>query len=105
MARLLFIFDLDGTLVDSVGDLATAVNLTRAGFGLGPIPVETVAGYVGNGIRTLMERALRDQPGADLDQAADLTLHLAGSTHGAGQSWTIPIPPEPSRPVAMASNR
>lgn len=41
---------------------------------------------------------------ADLDQAADLTLHLAGSTHGAGQSWTIPIPPEPSRPVAMASN-
>lgn len=40
---------------------------------------------------------------ADLDRATDVTLHLAGSTHGAGQSWTIPIPPEPSRPAALAS--
>lgn len=70
--RKLFIFDLDGTLVDSAGDLATAVNLTRAGFGLGPIPVETVAGYVGDGIRMLMTRALQELPGADLDRAVNL---------------------------------
>jgi hypothetical protein len=41
---------------------------------------------------------------ADLDRATDAVLHLAGSTHGAAQSWSIPIPPEPSHPVAMASN-
>ncbi len=69
MASQLFIFDLDGTLVDSVGDLATAVNLTRAEYGLGPVSIQTVAGYVGDGIRVLMERALQDKPDADLDQA------------------------------------
>jgi hypothetical protein len=41
---------------------------------------------------------------ADLDRADNLTLHVVGSTHGAEQSWTIPIPPEPSRPAMMASN-
>lgn len=41
---------------------------------------------------------------ADLDRATDLTLHLAGSTQGAEQSWKIPIPPEQSRPVTMANN-
>jgi phosphoglycolate phosphatase len=65
-------FDLDGTLVDSVGDLATAVNLTRADFGLSPITVEQVARYVGDGIRTLMVRSLHDLPGADIDRAVSL---------------------------------
>jgi phosphoglycolate phosphatase len=72
VTRQLFIFDLDGTLVDSVGDLATAVNLTRAEMGLGPITVETVAGFVGDGIRLLMTRALSDQPGADIEHAVCL---------------------------------
>ena len=40
----------------------------------------------------------------DLDRADNLTLHVVGSIHGAEQSWTIPIPPEPSRPATMASN-
>ncbi len=40
----------------------------------------------------------------DLDRADNLTLHVVGSTHGAEPSWTIPIPPEPSRPATMASN-
>lgn len=79
MARLLFIFDLDGTLIDSVGDLATAVNLTRAEFGLGPVSVDQVAGFVGDGIRLLMTRALNDCPGADIDRAVSLqkTYYLA----------------------------
>jgi phosphoglycolate phosphatase len=72
VASKLFIFDLDGTLVDSVGDLAAAVNLTRAEFGLGPVSVQTVGGYVGDGIRVLMARALQDKPGADLDRAVRL---------------------------------
>lgn len=39
----------------------------------------------------------------DIDRAAAVTLHVVGSTHGAAQSWVIPIPPEPSRSTAMAS--
>ncbi len=85
MSRILFIFDLDGTLVDSAGDLTTAVNLTRAEFGLGPISVETVAGYVGDGVRLLMARALRELPGVDLDRAvaaqkAHYLAHLCEKT-------------------------
>ncbi len=52
------LFDLDGTLVDSRQDLATAVNLTREEAGLPALPVDVVAGYVGEGVRTLVARAM-----------------------------------------------
>jgi len=55
-------FDLDGTLIDSRQDLTTAVNLLRRNYDLPPLPVETVTGYVGDGIRVLVERSLRGYP-------------------------------------------
>lgn len=54
----LFIFDLDGTLIDSKLDLALAVNATRAQFGLGPLPHEQIFGYIGAGAPMLVRRAL-----------------------------------------------
>lgn len=74
MKRQLFIFDLDGTLIDSREDLATAANLMRAHYGLAPLPVETVSRYVGNGVRKLVERALQGFR-ANLDEA--VALHRA----------------------------
>lgn len=56
------VFDLDGTLVDSCPDLATAVNRMRAGHGLEPLTLQAVAGMVGEGARVLVERALADAP-------------------------------------------
>jgi phosphoglycolate phosphatase len=61
-------FDLDGTLIDSRADLATAVNLTRADYGLAPLATDTVAGFVGDGIHKLVERAFHDHP-VDLREA------------------------------------
>src|SRR3990167_1748862 len=59
LARLrLFIFDLDGTLIDSKLDLALAVNATRAAFRLGPLPHEQIFGYIGDGATLLGRRAL-----------------------------------------------
>ena len=58
----LLIFDLDGTLIDSVGDLTTAVNRLRADYDLAPLPASTVGRYVGNGVRKLVERALQGHP-------------------------------------------
>ncbi len=57
-----FLFDLDGTLVDSAADLGTAVNLLRAEQDLEPLDLPTVRRYVGDGARMLVTRAL--PPGA-----------------------------------------
>jgi phosphoglycolate phosphatase len=58
MTPKLLIFDLDGTLIDSRADLATAVNLMRAHYHLGPLPLDTVTTFVGNGVGMLVTRAL-----------------------------------------------
>ena len=55
-------FDLDGTLIDSRADLATAVNLTRRDFGLPELPSGRVISYVGEGLRLLVARAMPEQP-------------------------------------------
>jgi len=70
MKRQILIFDLDGTLIDSRQDLATGINLMRRHYGLGPLPVETVAGFVGEGVRNLVSRSLQDAARTlDLDEA------------------------------------
>lgn len=74
---MLFIFDLDGTLIDSRADLTTAVNLVRNHHGLPPLPVNVVAGYVGEGIRVLMELALAGS-GADIAVAVKLQKKFYG---------------------------
>ncbi|MDQ7987575.1 phosphoglycolate phosphatase [Pseudomonas sp. G34] len=54
----LVMFDLDGTLVDSVPDLATAVDRMLRELGREPVGVECVRQWVGNGARVLVRRAL-----------------------------------------------
>jgi phosphoglycolate phosphatase len=54
------VFDLDGTLIDSRRDLATAVNRLRDELGLGPLRVDQVETMVGEGARILVTRALAD---------------------------------------------
>ena len=58
MKTRLAIFDLDGTLVDSIGDLAVACNTALALRGLPQHSYEAYCGFVGNGIMRLVERAL-----------------------------------------------
>ena len=81
----LAVFDLDGTLVDSAQDLATCINMTRATYGLAPLTVKTVAGYLGCGIRDLMTKSLSDMDEPDLDdalkkQAGFYAEHLTDAT-------------------------
>lgn len=51
------IFDLDGTLVDSLRDIATLMNETLAAHGLPMHPIEAYARFVGSGVTVLAERA------------------------------------------------
>lgn len=56
------LFDLDGTLIDSRDDIAWAVNLTRQDFGLAPLSADAVISCVGEGVRTLIQRAIPERP-------------------------------------------
>ncbi len=64
------LFDLDGTLVDSIDDLTASANHTRASYGLPPLDRQTVRSYVGDGARKLLERTFGDAAASiDLDDA------------------------------------
>lgn len=52
------LFDLDGTLIDSVADIASAVNLSLARRGYRTFETAEIAQMVGAGARTLIERAM-----------------------------------------------
>lgn len=52
------LFDLDGTLVDSLADIGGAVNHALASHGLPVHPIEAYRSFVGEGVRRLVERAL-----------------------------------------------
>ena len=53
----LFVFDLDGTLVDSRRDIADSANVLLETCGARPLPEATIGGMVGNGAATLVARA------------------------------------------------
>ena len=62
-------FDLDGTLVDSIHDLAAAANAMRAALALAPLPAERVETYVGDGSASLVARTLLDAKAAEPDDS------------------------------------
>lgn len=73
-APRLVLFDLDGTLVDSVGDLSAAANATLADLDRPAVSVEDVRRFVGNGIDALVHRCLtgsmdRPAPATDFTEA------------------------------------
>lgn len=81
MARLsgvrCLVFDLDGTLIDSARDLATAVNemLARLAPGSAPLTDEEVRSFVGDGARKLLERGiLARELGLSLERALPVFL-------------------------------
>ncbi len=54
----LLIFDLDGTLVNTLADITASVNFVLQKMGRQPVPSDTVRQYVGDGVEMLLARAL-----------------------------------------------
>lgn len=81
MARGAIVFDLDGTLVDSVPDLAVAANAMLAEVGQGPLDLPTVTSFVGHGIPNLVRQVIAHlglDPAGEADlQASMLRNYLA----------------------------
>jgi phosphoglycolate phosphatase len=79
------IFDLDGTLIDSVTDLANSVNHTLAAIGLPTHTREEIRRFVGDGVQQLIKRALGQSHLEKFDKAFGIfmdhyDLHCTGNT-------------------------
>ena len=61
MKKHLVIFDLDGTLLDTVADIAMATNHALSTLGFPTHSEETIKNFVGNGVSKLLERALPEE--------------------------------------------
>jgi phosphoglycolate phosphatase len=102
------IFDLDGTLVDSFADIATALNLTRAHYGLPPLPQEAVRAQVGSGSEHLVHELVPGPP-ERLPEALRLYLEHYDA-HALEQTRPLPGVAEVlqhyrGRPLAVVTNK
>ena len=66
-------FDLDGTLLDTLGGLTQSLNAARRMNNLEPQTEEQVRSFIGNGVTKLIERSLTADPG---DYSEELKLRL-----------------------------
>jgi len=70
-------FDLDGTLIDTMGDLSAAVNLMLSMLGARELPEPRVRALVGNGVEQLVLRALTESVGNTPTHSAQRSAALA----------------------------
>lgn len=89
------IFDLDGTLLNTLDDLAAAGNHTLQAMGFAPRPVDDYRTLVGNGIPVLVQRML--PPGHKGDASQALALQLFRRYYSAHKAdATAPYPGIPA---------
>ncbi len=69
MAYRAAVFDLDGTLLNTLADLAASGNELLESYGMMPHPQQAYRYFVGNGSRKLMERILPDASTERIDEA------------------------------------
>ncbi len=77
------LFDLDGTLLDTLRDLADAGNRALAAIGCEKRPVGAYKRYVGDGARTMIRRALSEERRDE----ATVTRALAAFREEYAQNW------------------
>lgn len=74
LAYEIYIFDLDGTLLDTLQDLAASVNYALRQHHMPEHSIDDVRRFVGNGVRRLMERAIPDGAANPAFEAAFATF-------------------------------
>lgn len=105
------LFDLDGTLVDSLEDLTDAANHMRAAFGHPLLDSSTVRGMVGKGSRNLVQQALATDSAELIDQGLQLFTsynrdHIADkSSLYPGIRETLQQLADQGLPMAVVSNK
>ncbi len=85
-----YIFDLDGTLLDTLNDLAASTNYALRTHGMPEHPVEDVRRFVGNGVKKLMERAVPGGLANPLFEAAYATFRRHYMEHSLDTTQPYP---------------
>jgi phosphoglycolate phosphatase len=91
MSDILLVFDLDGTLVDSVPDLANALNEVLRERGHGPLSDAEVAPMVGDGVPALVARAFETR-GASAAEAVEALPRYIKIYEANATNLTRPYP-------------
>ncbi|MGI9243625.1 MAG: HAD family hydrolase [Verrucomicrobiales bacterium] len=94
------IFDLDGTLLDTLGDLADAVNVALAANGYPQHSEAEICSYIGDGAQMLIHRALPDGVG---DQPGKLAECLASFESHYGEHYAQRTRPYLGIPELLSS--
>jgi len=82
-------FDVDGTLVNSAGDIAKAMNYTLNRLGIAEKPTREIASYIGTGVRDLA----RKSTGSDDDNIIDEAVRIFSEyylSHSTDESTLYP---------------
>lgn len=109
--KRLAIFDLDGTLLNTITDLGKACNYALGKMGFAPHPVQAYAYMVGNGVRKLIERSHPDADEATVDKLLEHFLeyydeHCLDNTKPyPGIKELLDVLREKEVSVAVASNK
>jgi phosphoglycolate phosphatase len=93
------LFDLDGTLLDTLEDLADAVNAALSSLGFPIHPVEAYRYFVGDGVETLMRRTLPRDAAAD---GALLKRSMGLQRAEYATRWRAKTHPYPGVPELLA---
>ncbi|MBR0369027.1 MAG: HAD family hydrolase [Clostridia bacterium] len=94
MKYTLVIFDLDGTLLNTLDDLADAANAALAEYGFPPRTTEEIRTFVGNGVSRLIHRAVPE--GTDEAVAAAVLARFKAIYLEHVNDKTVPYPGIPS---------
>jgi len=109
-APLAVAFDLDGTLIDSKGDIAAACNRALVAVGRSPLDEDVIARFIGVGARVLLARALDLEPDDALVDRALAAFQPFYDANAAVRTTLLPgaiavMDALAPRPLALVTNK
>ena len=111
MSKYGILFDLDGTLVDSLADICGNVNKVRAGFQLPPLATEVLVKYIGKGVEQLIHLSFPELDESDRNGlVAKYREHYAQSPTMGGKIYpgvreTLETLQQRGIKIAVATNK